>query len=147
MAKNGIYHEMTAPHSPFHFGVAKRNNRAISETIRAIIHDYNLPKTYGVKHATMILNIIPHTHLKGDFPLKRLFDKSFDLITLRTFGEEFFKIINDFFEKMEKCELKCKFIVYENHQETYRLIDGNGKIHHVSRNGSLLSEIHVSSQP
>jgi len=56
---NGIVHEVTAPYTPQHNGLAERRNRSLLDMTRSMIKLKKLPNTFwgeAVRTATYILN-------------------------------------------------------------------------------------------
>ncbi|MBW0540065.1 hypothetical protein O181_079780 [Austropuccinia psidii MF-1] len=67
MAEKGISLERGPPHSPQTNGVAKRFNQTLLNKVRCLLAQSNIPITYwdeASKHASLLLNLLPHQYLK-----------------------------------------------------------------------------------
>jgi hypothetical protein len=85
----GIRRELTVPRNPQQNGVAKRNNRSIEETVKALLNDQGL-SMFLWGEATMktiyVHNISPHRILKDMTPEEAFFGKKPNVENLRIFG-------------------------------------------------------------
>jgi len=71
--KNGIQHEVTAPYTPQHNGLAERRNRTILNMARSLIKEKDLPQRFwgeAVATSVYILNRCPTRKLEGKVPLE-----------------------------------------------------------------------------
>jgi transposase InsO family protein len=85
----GIRRELIVPHNPQQNGVAKRKNRSIEETVKALLNDQGL-SMYLWGEATMtaiyVQNISPHRILKDMTPKEVFSRKKPNVEHLRIFG-------------------------------------------------------------
>eukprot|EP00253_Pinus_taeda_P033552 PITA_33552 len=90
--KEGIKHELTAPHNPQQNGVAKRTNRSIMGATRAMLHDQILRVHLWAEACNTIVylqNRSPHRILGMKTPMEAYSGKRPDVSHFRIFGSSF----------------------------------------------------------
>jgi Reverse transcriptase (RNA-dependent DNA polymerase)/gag-polypeptide of LTR copia-type/Integrase core domain/GAG-pre-integrase domain len=89
LEEQGIECQMSAPHSPSQNGVAERQNRTLTELMRAIMMEKLLPQTLwsvAIGHAAYIRNRSPTRALNGKTPIEAWTGNKPNLSHLREFG-------------------------------------------------------------
>ena len=85
----GIKRKLIVPYNPQHNGVAKSKNRSIEESVRAMLHDQDLPEFFwGEAFVTTIYlqNTSPHKILDDMDPEEAFTGKKSNADHLRIFG-------------------------------------------------------------
>jgi hypothetical protein len=89
LEEQGIECQMTAPHSPAQNGVAERQNRTLTELMRAMMGEKLLPQTLWsvtISHAAYIRNRSPTRALDEKTPMEAWTGNKPNLSHLREFG-------------------------------------------------------------
>lgn len=89
MIQNGMLHETSCVDTPSQNGVAKRKNRHLLETARALLFQMNVPKPFwadAVSTACFLINRMPSSGLHGEIPYKILFPSKSFPVDPRIFG-------------------------------------------------------------
>jgi hypothetical protein len=121
----GIRRELIVPHNPQQNGVAKRRNRSIEETVKALLNDQGL-SMYLWGEAAMIAiyvqNRSPHRILKDMTPEEAFSGKKPNVEHLRIFGcPVYFHIPKDKRNKLEPSGKKSIFVGYSESSKAYRI--------------------------
>lgn len=126
LKKRGVLHEMSAPHTPQHNGIAERKNRSINNMARSMMQECNASPQLWAEACTLaiyILNSIPDSH-NCPSPAQILLHQDPDFSRIRKFGCHAYAIIKD--ENLGKFESKVKFCYYMGpaiNSTGYRLFD------------------------
>jgi transposase InsO family protein len=91
---NGIEHEVTAPYTPQHNGLAERRNRTLLDMTRSMLKEKKLPhKLWGeaVATAAYVLNRCPTKRLKEIVPLEKWTKEKQSVSHLKVFGSVCYK--------------------------------------------------------
>lgn len=89
LAKHGIQHQLTVPHTPEHNGIAERMNRTIVEKVRCMLFDSGLSDKFWAEAAVTaayLINRIPCRSVNHVTPEEMWSSKKPDLSMLRVFG-------------------------------------------------------------
>ena len=89
LAKEGIKHELTIPHTPQQNGVAERLNRTLIEGVRTMLADSKLPHRFwaeALSTAVYLRNRSPTKALEGVTPHEAWSGTKPDVSSLRVFG-------------------------------------------------------------
>ena len=125
LRKQGIRHEKTIPRVPEQNGVAERMNRTLVETIRPMIYDSKLQKSYwaeAVTTAVYLRNRSPISTLVNMTPFEALFKKKPSVKHLKVFGSECYAHIpKEIRQKLDAKASKCIFLGYGEDTKAYRL--------------------------
>jgi hypothetical protein len=121
----GIRRELTVPHNPQQNGVAKRKNRSIEETVKALLNDQGLSMfLWGAAAMTAIYvqNRSPHRILKDMTPEEAFSGKKPNVENLRIFGCPVYSHIpKDKRKKLEPSGKKGIFVGYSESSKAYRI--------------------------
>ena len=97
-AEHGVDHEVTAPYTPQHNGIAERRNRTILDMARCMQKQKNFPKSLwgeAVSTAVYILNRCPTKILKNKVPEEVWSGKRPSVSHLKVFGSMCYKHVPD----------------------------------------------------
>jgi hypothetical protein len=121
----GIRRELTIPHNPQQNGVAKRKNRSIKETVKALLNDQGLSMfLWGEAAMTAIYvqNRSPYRILKDMTPEEAFSGKKPNVENLRIFGCLIYSHIpKDKRNKLEPSGKKGIFVGYSDSSKAYRI--------------------------
>lgn len=122
--KHGIQHEITAPYTPQHNGLAERRNRTILNMARSMLKEKELPQSLwgeAVSTATYVLNRCPTKRLKSQVPEEIWSSRKPSVKHLRIFGSLCYKHVPDV--KRKKLQDKSEMVVLVGYHPTgaYRL--------------------------
>jgi hypothetical protein len=128
---HGLIHETSCPQTPQQNGVAKRKNRHILETARALLHGNHVPTRFwpgAVSTDVHLLNRLPSKVLQFQTPLQVLASHVSLPTTLmlppRVFGcVAYVHLHKNQRSKLDPCALRCLFLGYAVHQKGYRCYD------------------------
>ena len=127
LKKNGIRHERTVPKTPEQNGVAKRMNRILVETVRAMLSDSKLPKKFwaeALSTASYVRNRSPTTAVKAMTPYEVWKGYKPNVNHFRIFGcSAYSHIPKDERSKMDPKGKKSVFLGYGIGVKGYRLFD------------------------
>jgi len=107
-----IQHEVTAPYTPQHNGLAERRNRTILDMARSMLKEKRLPHEFwgeAVSTAVYVLNKCPTKKLGNRVPEEIWFDRKPAVNHLRVFGSVCYAHVPD--AKRKKLEDKSKVMV------------------------------------
>ncbi|KAK2353501.1 putative mitochondrial protein [Trifolium repens] len=139
--EQGIIHEVTAPYTPQHNGLAERRNRSILDMARSMVKQKNLPKRFwgeAVATAVYILNRSPTKKLKDKVP-EEVWSKSKPSVShLKVFGSLCYKHVPD--AKRKKLEDKSVPMIFVGYHRTgaYRLYNPTSDKVEISRDVKVL---------
>nr|KYP76489.1 S-adenosylmethionine decarboxylase proenzyme 1 [Cajanus cajan] len=124
--KEGLIHEVVAPYTPQHNGIAERRNRTVLNMARSMLKSKEMPHSYwgeAVATAAYILNLCPTKRLKFKTPEEVWSGKKPSVKHLRVFGSVCWKHIPD--ERRRKLDDKSMKLVLVGYHATgaYKLID------------------------
>ena len=127
MAKEGIRHEFTIPHTPQQNGVAERLNRTLIEGVRTMLADSRLPHRFWAEAPSTCVylrNRSPTKAVTGVTPYEAWSGTKPDVSHLRVFGCSAYALV----PKVERSKLdsktrKCVLLGYGSNQKGYRLYD------------------------
>ena len=122
----GIQHQLSAPHSPQHNGVAERANGTIMEAALSMLHASGLPMmTFwgeAVSTAVYLKNRSPHKALELETPEQAWTGNKPNVSHLRTFGcAAYAQVDANDRNKLESKTSKCIFVGYADESKAYRL--------------------------
>ena len=127
LAKFGISHLMTPPHTPQHNGIAERRHRHIVETGLTLLHQSNLPLkfwSHAFQTATYLINRLPTPILHNRSPFHALFGDIPNYSKLRIFGCLCFLWLRPYnHHKLEPRSRPCIFLGYSLTQSAYKCFD------------------------
>ena len=141
--KHGISHEVTAPYTPQHNGLAERRNRTLLNMVRSMIKEKSLPQNFwgeAVTTAAYILNKCPTKRLKEKVPEEVWLGKRPAVSHLKVFGSLCFKHVPD--QRRRKLEDKSKPMILIGYHPTgaYKLYDPIGRKVETSRDVVVLED-------
>ncbi|KAK2392639.1 putative mitochondrial protein [Trifolium repens] len=122
--EKGIIHEVTAPYTPQHNGLAERRNRSILNMARSMVKQKQLPKRFwgeAVSTAVYILNRSPTKRLVDKVPEEVWSKVKPSVSHLKVFGSLCYKHIPDV--KRKKLDDKSEAMILVGYHRTgaYRL--------------------------
>ncbi|MCH84599.1 retrovirus-related pol polyprotein from transposon tnt 1-94, partial [Trifolium medium] len=109
----GIIHEVTAPYTPQHNGLAERRNRTILDMARSMLKQKNMPPKFwgeAVSAAVYILNKCPTKKLKSKVPEEAWSGRKPNVKHLKIFGSLCYKHIPD--ARRSKLDDKSETMVF-----------------------------------
>ena len=124
LEEKGIYHQLTAPHSPQQNGVAERANRTIAEAARSMLQGAGMTNGFwecAVSTAVHVRNCAPSRANDYVSPHERLFGNTPDLSYLRVFGCLAYRHITTMRTKLEPTSERLVFVGYEGSSKSYKL--------------------------
>ncbi|PNY18017.1 copia-type polyprotein [Trifolium pratense] len=124
--ENGIEHEVTAPYTPQHNGLAERRNRTILDMARCMVKHRNLPKSFwgeAVNTAVYVLNKCPTRKLKDKVPEEVWCGKKPSVSHFRVFGALCYKHVPE--AKRKKLDDRSESMILVGYHATgaYKLYD------------------------
>nr|KYP46743.1 Retrovirus-related Pol polyprotein from transposon TNT 1-94 [Cajanus cajan] len=124
--KEGLIHEVVAPYTPQHNGIAERRNRTVLNMARSMLKSKEMPHSFwgeAVATAAYILNLCPTKKLKFKTPEEVWSGKKPSVKHLRVFGSVCWKHIPD--ERRRKLDDKSMKLVLVGYHATgaYKLIN------------------------
>ncbi|CAJ2647891.1 unnamed protein product [Trifolium pratense] len=134
--QKGIIHEVTAPYTPQHNGLAERRNRTLLNMARCMLKSKGLPKCYwgeAVNTAAYVLNRCPTKRLKDNTREELWTGHKPSVKHLRIFGSLCYRRIPD--EKRRKLDDKSEKLILIGYDATgaYRMYNPNNKKVVISR--------------
>ncbi|WJX11887.1 hypothetical protein P8452_02442 [Trifolium repens] len=117
--EKGIIHEVTAPYTPQHNGLAERRNRTLLNMARCMLKSKELPKKLwgeAVNTAAYVLNRCPTKRLKDTTPEELWTGHKPSVKHLRIFGSLCFRHIPD--EKRKKLDDKSEQLILVGYDAT-----------------------------
>jgi len=117
--EQGILHEVTAPYTPQHNGIAERRNRTILNMVRSMIKGKNLPHNFWGEAATTavyILNRCPTKSLHSQVPEEVWSGLKPSVKHLRIFGSLCYRHIPD--QRRKKLDDKSEPMILVGYNST-----------------------------
>ncbi|CAJ2635289.1 unnamed protein product [Trifolium pratense] len=126
LADQGIEHEVTAPYTPQHNGLAERRNRTVMNMVRSMLKEKSLPSNLwgeAVNTAVYILNKCPTKKLNNIVPEEKWSGKKPKVSHLRVFGSICYSHIPD--QKRTKLQDKSRQMILVGYHPSgaYKLYD------------------------
>ncbi|KAL4032883.1 hypothetical protein IC575_005966 [Cucumis melo] len=152
LCQHGIIHQSSCANTPSQNGVAKRKNRHLLETTRALSFQMHVSKTFwvdAVSTACFLINRMPSSLLNGDIPYRVLFPtKSLFPIAPKIFGCVcFVRDVSPHHTKLDPKSLKCIFLGYSRVQKGYRCYRPTLKRYLVSCDVAFFDDTPFTSSP
>ncbi|KAL0556546.1 hypothetical protein IC582_005060 [Cucumis melo] len=152
LCQHGIIHQSSCANTPSQNGVAKRKNRHLLETTRALSFQMHVSKTFWVdvvSTACFLINRMPSSLLNGDIPYRVLFPtKSLFPIAPKIFGCVcFVRDVSPHHTKLDPKSLKCIFLGYSRVQKGYRCYRPTLKRYLVSCDVAFFDDTPFTSSP
>ena len=116
---HGIVHEITAPYTPQHNGVAERRNRTIINMVRSMLKEKQLAKNLwgeAVETATYVLNRCPTKQLANKVPEEVWSGRKPSVSHMRVFGSLCYSHIPD--QRRKKLDDKSQAMVFVGYDST-----------------------------
>ncbi|GAU39052.1 hypothetical protein TSUD_396570 [Trifolium subterraneum] len=134
--EKGITHEVTAPYTPQHNGLAERRNRTLLNMARCMLKGKGLPKNLwgeAVNAAAYVLNRCPTQKMKDNTPEELWTGHKQSIKQLRIFGSICYRHIPD--EKRRKLDDKSEQLILIGYDATgaYKLYNPSSKKVVISR--------------
>jgi len=131
LVKEGIKHEKTIPKTPQQNGVSERLNRTLVESIRSMLSDAELPKTFwaeALSTAVYVRNRVLNSFLVDKTPYEALNGSKPSIKHLRVFGcSAYVHVPKDERSKIDSKSKKCIFLGYSTVTKGYRFYDSSTK--------------------
>jgi transposase InsO family protein len=121
---NGIEHEVTAPYTPQHNGLAERRNRTLLDMTRSMLKDKKLPhKLWGeaVATAAYVLNRCPTKRLNEIVPLEKWTKEKQSVSHLKVFGSVCYKHVPEARRKKLDDRSRVMLLVGYHNTGAYKL--------------------------
>lgn len=138
LTDKGIKHEITIPRTPEQNGVAERMNRTLLESVRSLLSDSGLPKTFwgeALNTATYLRNRAPSSTTGNLTPTQRWTGKRPDVSHFRVFGcRAFAHQPAELRGKLDPKTQKCLMMGYAKKSKGYRLFNEVTRKIIISRN-------------
>lgn len=127
LAKNGIIHLTSPPHTPKHNGFSERRHRHLVETGLALLSHASIPISYwsyALTAATYLINHLPTTILSNFSPFECLNGSPPNYTKLRVFGCLCYPWLRPYTKhKLEARSTPCIFLGYSQTQSAYLCLD------------------------
>jgi transposase InsO family protein len=143
IAHQGIIHEVTAPYTPQHNGLAERRNRSLLDMARSMLNEKKLPHEFWgetVNTATYILNKCPTKKMKDKVPEEIWSGRKPSISHLKVFGSICYKHVPDSRRKKLEDKSEAMILVGYHNIGAYRLLDPHSKKIAISRDMKVLEE-------
>lgn len=155
---SGIQQLISCPHTPQQNGLAERKHRHLMELGLSMMFERKMPQKIWVEAlytAKFLINLLPTSALDSkQRPYQKLYSKSPDYTSLRTFGCAYFPTLRAYASnKFDPRSLKCVFLGYNDRYKFYRcLYPPTGRVYisrHVMFDETLFpfSDIYSSLHP
>src|ERR1044072_5696308 len=124
--EHGIVHEITAPYTPQHNGIAERRNRTVLNMVKSMLKSKQLPHKFWGEEATTaayVLNRCPTQRLIGKVPEEAWSGSKPSVSHFKVFGSLCFKNVPD--HRRKKLDSKSEVMIFMGYNPTgsYRLYD------------------------
>lgn len=128
-----IKRALIVPYNPEQNGVAERKNRSIEESVKAMLHDQDLPKFLwgeATQTTVYIQNQSPHIYLDDETPEEVFTGKKPSVDHVQIFGcPVYIHIPKDKRKNLDPSGMKGTFVGYSNSSKAYRIYMQDG--HHI----------------
>ncbi|KAK2372692.1 putative mitochondrial protein [Trifolium repens] len=122
--ENGIEHEVTAPYTPQHNGLAERRNRTLLDMVRSMLKEKKLPHNLwgeAVATACYVLNRCPTKKLKEIVPIQKWTGDKQSVSHLKVFGSVCYKHVPEARRQKLDDRSKVMFLVGYHSTGAYKL--------------------------
>nr|KYP61818.1 Retrovirus-related Pol polyprotein from transposon TNT 1-94 [Cajanus cajan]KYP63036.1 Retrovirus-related Pol polyprotein from transposon TNT 1-94 [Cajanus cajan] len=124
--EHGIVHEVTAPYTPQHNGIAERRNRTILNMVRSMLKEKNLPHSFwgeAAMTAVYVLNRCPTKRLGSMVPEEAWSGSKPSVKHLRIFGSLCYRHVPD--QRRKKLDDKSEAMIFVGYNSTgsYKLFN------------------------
>ena len=152
MLQHGILHQTSCVDTPAQNGVAKRKNRHLLETARALLYQMHVPKHFwvdAVSTSCFLINRMPSSVLNWEKPYHIFFpNKPLFPIEPHIFGCTcFVRDVRPQVSKLDHKSLKCIFLGYSRVQKEYRCYCPSLRRYLVSADVKFFENVPFSSPP
>ncbi len=138
LTSEGIKHELTIPYTPEQNGIAERLNRTLIESVRSMLMESHLPKSFwaeALTTAVYLRNRSPTKVMEDRTPHEALFGNKAKVSHLRIFGCYCYAHIEkEHRQKLDPKAKDCILLGYGNAVKGYRLYDIQDRSVFYSRN-------------
>ena len=117
--ENGIEHEVTAPYTPQHNGLAERRNRTLLDMVRSMLKEKKLPHNLwgeAVATACYVLNRCPTKKLKEIVPIQKWTGDKQSVSHLKVFGSVCYKHVPE--ARRQKLDDRSKVMLLVGYHST-----------------------------
>ena len=130
LAKNGIVHRVSCPHTQQQNGVAKQKHRTIVEHGLTLLHTTSLPLKFwdeSFRTVVYLLNRLPIAVFHHKCPIEVLFKSIHNYSFLKVFGYSCFPNLRPYnTHKVQYRSEKCTFLSYSINHKGYKCMSSNG---------------------
>ncbi|KAM1024520.1 hypothetical protein ACFX2C_037789 [Malus domestica] len=135
LARHGIHHQLTCPHTPEQNGCAERKHRHIVETSRTLLAASKVPHAYWVEaFATSVYLINRLPTISRYSPWQSLFQKAPDYTSLKVFGCCCFPWLKPYTSsKLDPKSTPCVFLGYSLNHKGYLCLNPSTNRLYISR--------------
>nr|KYP66838.1 Retrovirus-related Pol polyprotein from transposon TNT 1-94 [Cajanus cajan] len=128
--EHGIVHEVTAPYTPQHNGIAERRNRTILNMVRSMLKEKNLPHSFwgeAAMTAVYVLNRCPTKRLDSMVPEEAWSGSKPSVKHFRIFGSLCYRHVPD--QRRKKLDDKSEPMIFVGYNSTgsYKLYNPKTK--------------------
>jgi transposase InsO family protein len=150
--EHGIIHQSSCSRTPQQNGVAERKIRHLSEVMRALLFQMQVPKSYwsdAVLTACYLINRMPSTVLGGQVPHAILFPgRSLHPLPPRVFGCTcYVHVLDPNMSKLDPRSFRCIFLGYSHTQKGYRCYSPTLRRHFVCADVTFNESLPYYSTP
>ncbi|KAM1171421.1 hypothetical protein ACFX2G_022146 [Malus domestica] len=136
LARNGISHQYSCPHTPEQNGCVERKHRHLTETARTLLVSSRVPHKFWVEAfatALYLINRLPISRLDTS-PWELLFRRPPDYSKLKVFGCSCYPWLKPYVSsKLDGKRTHCVFLGYSLQHKGYRCLDLQSQRLYISR--------------